>query len=68
MKAFENIVGKGENVFSPFPTMFSTIKDINHHFNYFQLLSANAFNLDQSKILSFGKRLICIDICVLTFT
>ena len=25
IKAFENIVGKGENAFSPFPTMFSTL-------------------------------------------
>ena len=61
-KAFENIVGKGENAgskhFLLFPTMFSTLP--NQNFNFlvtFILSSANAFNLDGSKILSYGKEL-----------
>ena len=59
---FEKIVGKGENVgnqhFLLFPKMFSTqlkikiVKLANFTFS-----SANAFNLDQSKILSFGKEI-----------
>ena len=61
-KAFENIVGKRENAgnqyFSPFPTMFSTQSEreiiISATLN---LSSANAFNLDQSEILPFGKKL-----------
>ena len=45
-------------VFSPFPTMFSTHpKLISIFLLIFILLSANALNLDQSKILSFGKEL-----------
>ena len=55
-RPFENIMGKGENggkcwlaPFSPFPIIFST------HPKTFNLSSANAFNLDQSKNLSFGK-------------
>ena len=31
-RLFENSVGKGENEFSPFPTMFSTIPKINFNF------------------------------------
>ena len=61
-KSFENIVGKRENAgnqhfllfsqcFLPFPKQISIFSVI------FILLSANAFNLDQSKILSFGKEL-----------
>ena len=43
--------------FSPFPTMFSTLSIPNFIFSVtFFLPSANAFNLDQSKILSFGKK------------
>ena len=60
-KAFKkNIFGKGENAddqhfllfpshFLPFPKRISTFQS--HSF----VSSANAFNLDQSKILSFGK-------------
>ena len=61
--AFENIMGKGENAgnhhfliflqcFLPFPNQV-LIFYLNNI-----LLSANAFNLDQSKILLFGKELI----------
>ena len=49
--SFENIVGKGENAgnqyFLLLPTMLSTLPKPNF----------NAFNLDQSKILPFGKEL-----------
>ena len=56
------MVGKGENVgnqhFSPFPTMFSILSKTNLNFwVIFILSSAKALNLDQSKILSFGKEL-----------
>ena len=59
-KAFENILRKGENAgnpaFSPFPTMFSTCSRINFNFSVtFILSSTNAFNLEQSKNLSYGK-------------
>ena len=58
--AFENIMGKEENAgnrhflhfpqcFLPFPQQISTFQS-----NLF-LWSANAFDLDQSKILSFGN-------------
>ena len=44
--------------FSPFPTMFSTLHKTNFSFKViFILLSANALNLDQSKILSSGNGL-----------
>ena len=43
-KAFENIVGKGENAKEKFLSRFI-------------LSSANNFNLDQSKNLLFGKEL-----------
>ena len=61
-KPFENIEGKGENAgnqhFFPFPTVFSTLPRTNFHFSVtFILSSANAFNLDQSKNLLFGKKL-----------
>ena len=60
--SFENIVGKKRKcwkpAFSPFPTMFSILRYINFKFSItFILLSANAFNLGWSKILSFGKEL-----------
>ena len=61
-KALENIVGKEENAgyqhFLLSPTMFSTLPKPN--FNSlltFILSSANALNLDWSKILSFDKEL-----------
>ena len=57
-KTFENIVEKGENAVSPFPTMFSTLPKTSFNFSFkFILSSANAFNLDQSKILLCGKEL-----------
>ena len=54
-KYLENIVGKGENAgnqhFLLFPTMFSTLSPKKFNFSVtFILLSANAFNLDRSKI------------------
>ena len=60
-KPFENNVGKGENAgnqhFLLFPTMFSTLPSINFSFLVTLMLPyANDFNFDQSKILSFGKR------------
>ena len=60
-KPFENIVGKAENAgnqhFLLFP--FSTHLKTNCNFSVaFNLSSAHAFNLDQSKILLFGKELI----------
>ena len=62
-KPFENIVGKGENAgiqhfllfpqcFRPFPKHISTFQS--HLF----FLSANAFNLGQTRIFSFSKELI----------
>ena len=60
-KRFESIVGKGENAgnqhFVRFPQCFLPIlKQISISVTFI-LLSANAFNLDQSKILLFGKKL-----------
>ena len=59
-KPFENIMGIGENAgnqhFLLFPQYFITLP--NTKFNFFLafiLSSANAFNLDQSKILLFGQ-------------
>ena len=57
---FENIVGKGENAddqhFFAFPTMFFSLPNINFKCSLPLILSsANSFNLDQYKILSFGK-------------
>ena len=60
-KAFENIVGKGENAgnqhfllfpqcVQPFPKRFLVFRP-----NFFCRLQ-NAFILDQSKLLSFAKR------------
>ena len=62
-KPLENIVGKGENAgnqhFLLFPQCFPSIHpQKNFCFSVtFILSSANAFNLDQSKNLSFGKEL-----------
>ena len=60
-RAFENILGKGENAdhqhFLLFPKCFFTIRKT--HFNFlvtFTLLSAYALNLDWSEML-FGKEL-----------
>ena len=52
-------MGKGENADNqPFLTMFSIHPITNFIFSVpFILSSANAFNLEQSKILSFGKEL-----------
>ena len=48
------------SIFS-FPTMFSTIPKTSFDILFKSFLSsANAFNLDLSKILSFGKGLICL--------
>ena len=46
------------SIFSVSHNVFHPIKDQNHLFKYFILSSANAFNLDRSKILLFGKELI----------
>ena len=59
---FEKIVGKGENAgnqhFLLFPQCFTTQSVRKIIFSAaFILSSANAFNLDQSKILLFGKEL-----------
>ena len=55
-------MGKGKNAgnqhFLLFPTMFSPLPKTIFIFSVmFTLSSANAFNLDQSKIFSFGKEL-----------
>ena len=60
--ALENIVIIGENAgkqhFPLFPTMFSVLtKRIFNFVVTFIFLSENAFNLEQSKILSLGKGL-----------
>ena len=60
-KALENIVGKGVNAgtqhFLLFPH-FSTFPNTNFNFSAkSNLSSANAFNLNQFKNLSFGKQL-----------
>ena len=61
-EAFRKHCGKRRKcwrpAFSPFPTMFSTLHKTNFKLSFtFILSSANAFNLDQSKILSFGNGL-----------
>ena len=61
-ETFENILGKGENAgnqhFLPFPKYFLHFQKQNSNFSVtIILLSAKAFNLDHSKILSFGKEL-----------
>ena len=61
-KTFENIVRKGENAgnqhFLLFPQCFLPFpkQGLLFYSNFF-MSSANAFNLDQSKVLSFGKEL-----------
>ena len=65
-KALENIVGKGENAGNQHFLLFPLCFLLNQGGNCsvlatFSLLSAKAFNLDWSKILSFGKGLIKID-------
>ena len=55
-RRFESIVGKGENAvkqhFSAFPTMFPSLSNRDIIILVaFELFSANAFNLVQSKIL-----------------
>ena len=58
------MVRKGENAggnqhFLLFPPCFIPFPKINFNFSVTSMLSsANAFNLDQSIILSFGKELI----------
>ena len=54
--------GKGENAgyqhFYPFLTMFFFLmNDRNYQLRNINLVISNAFSLDQSKILSFGKKL-----------
>ena len=61
-KAFENMVGKGENAgnehFLLFSTMFSALPGTNFNFWVTIILSsANFLNLDYFQILSFGKEL-----------
>ena len=60
-EAFWKHCGEKERInqhFLLFPTMFSTLPKSNFNFWFtFILSSANAFNFDQSKILSFGKEL-----------
>ena len=54
----ENIVGKGEKAFSPFPAMFSTHFKKNFCLQFTFILSfANAFSLDKSKKFLCGKEL-----------
>ena len=58
----ENTGGKGENAgkqhFLLFSTIFPTLSERRIIISVtFILSSANAFNLDQSKILQFGKEL-----------
>ena len=44
--------------FSPFLTIFSILSEVNSiNLATFNFLSAVAFNLEQSQILSFGKKL-----------
>ena len=60
-KPFENIMGKGENAgnqhFLYFPQCFLQIPKTNFNFSVTIIVSVNAFNLDHSNILSFGKEL-----------
>ena len=61
VEPFENIVGKGENAgnqhFLLFPQCLYPFKTKFIFSAELSLLSANAFNLDQSKKLSFGEEL-----------
>ena len=47
------------SIFSISHSVFYSIKERNHHFNniYFVVCKIYAFNLDQAKILLFGKEL-----------
>ena len=61
-KSLENTVRKEKIAryehISPFPTVFSTLfKNFQSFSSHLKLLSANCFNLDQSKILSSGNGL-----------
>ena len=59
-RPFENIVGKGENADSQHFLLFSQCllcPKTNFNFSIIIIVSANSFNLDQSKNLSFGKEL-----------
>ena len=65
-EAFENILGNGENACYQHFLLFSKCclpfpKQISNFRVTFILLSASALNLDQSKILSFGKELTTSD-------
>ena len=71
-KPFGNIVGKGENAghqhflllpqcFLPFPKQISILPFL------FLLSSANAFNLDQPKNISYGKQLKLLDVFLKSF-
>ena len=54
----ENILGKGENAFSPVLKMFSTLlKTTSIILAKFKLSSANAFNLNKSITSVYGKEL-----------
>ena len=52
-KPFKNKVTKEEN--ASFHLVYFSIRDKYFHFWYFNLSSANTFNLDKAKIISFGK-------------
>ena len=55
-KPFENIVVS--SIFFFFPTMFSTLLKKKFNFSFtFSLSSTNSYNLDQSEILLFDKKL-----------
>ena len=66
-KAFENIVGKAENAgnqhFLLFPQCFLPFPKQVLFFIFKFIMSANAFNLDRSKILSFNKVLTLSQTC-----
>ena len=49
--------------FSPFPIIFSILKQKNSiSWGIFKMMSTNAFNSDQSKFLSFGKELVHLQV------
>ena len=59
-EGLENLVGKRENAFSPFPTIIFTLAQTNFYVTFI-LSTPNAFNLDRFKDLSVGKdRLISV--------
>ena len=67
---FENIVEKGENAGNQHFLLFQQcfFCPSQNQFQYLSyLLSANAFNLDQSKILSFGEELNVSNTCHIFF-